>query len=41
MTNVLATLVIAKIEQLFDLLSDKRKNCYKMKLNVDLNPYGF
>ena len=38
MTKALATLVIAKVEQLFDLLSDKRKNCSKMKLNVDLNP---
>ena len=41
MTKVLATLALAKVEQLFDLLSDKRKNCSKMKLNVDLNPYGF
>ena len=41
MTMVLATLLIAKVEQLFDLLSDKRTNYSKMKLNVDLNPYGF
>ena len=45
MTKALATLVIAKVEQLFDLLSDKRKICYKMKLNVMLelkmtNPVG-
>ena len=41
MSKVLATLVIAIVEQLFDLLSDKRKNCSKMKLNVDPSPYGF
>ena len=41
MTQVLATLAIVKVEQLFDLLSDKRKKWSKMKLNVDLNPYGF
>ena len=41
MTKVLATLALAKVEQLVDLLSDKRKKCSKMKLNVDLNPYGF
>ena len=41
MTKALATLVIAEVEQLFDLLSDKRKNGSKMKLNVDLNPYRF
>ena len=32
MTQVLATLAIVKVEQLFNLLSDKRKNCSKMKL---------
>ena len=29
---------LVKVEQLFDIPSDKRKNCSKMKLNVDLNP---
>ena len=41
MAKVLATLVIAKLDQLFDLLPDKRINYSKMKLNVDLNPYEF
>ena len=41
MTQVLSILAIVKVEELFGLLSDKRKNCSKMKLNVDLNPYAF
>ena len=39
MTQVLAALAIVKVGQLFDLLSDKRKNSSKLKLNVDLNLY--
>ena len=39
MTKALATLVIVKVEQLFNLLSDKRKNCSKMSFIVGLNPY--
>ena len=42
MTQVLSTLaIIVKVEQLFDLLSDKRKNCSKMKLTVELTYKGF
>ena len=38
MTKGLAPLVIVKKNSAtFDLLSYKRKNCSKMKLNVDLN----
>ena len=38
MTKAFGTRVIAKVKQVFDLLSERRINCTKLNFTVDLNP---